>query len=178
MHLYEFILYGDGGLYNEGGLFKVEHYIAAVSQDYLAFRIFHAVGIHGNGDGKHFRFWAVLIDMDREQAVGQALWIEGSNLYVVRDHSDIFTGGGKTIVFSKVIENRVKDGSHTVVLAHREELLTPQGSMGLYGDLRLREGDFCGFLNGIDYNEFNPENDKNLAEEYFSKKQRNSLKMQ
>lgn len=28
MHLYEFILYGDGGLYNEGGLFKVEHYVA------------------------------------------------------------------------------------------------------------------------------------------------------
>ena len=28
MHLYEFILYGDGGLYKEGGLFKVEHYTA------------------------------------------------------------------------------------------------------------------------------------------------------
>jgi starch synthase len=54
----------------------------------------------------------------------------------------------------------------TVSPTHREELLTPQGSMGLYGDLRLREGDFCGFLNGIDYKEFNPGDDKNLAEEY------------
>lgn len=54
----------------------------------------------------------------------------------------------------------------TVSPTHREELLTHQGSMGLSGDLTLREGDFCGFLNGIDYNEFNPENDKNLAKEY------------
>ena len=54
----------------------------------------------------------------------------------------------------------------TVSPTHRCELLTPEGSMGLSGDLRLRECDFCGFLNGIDYNEFNPENDKNLASEY------------
>ena len=54
----------------------------------------------------------------------------------------------------------------TVSPTHREELLTPQGSMGLSGDLTLREGDFCGFLNGIDYKEFNPSDDKNLAEEY------------
>lgn len=35
MHLYEFILYGDGGLYEEGGLFKVEHYIAESLNDAL-----------------------------------------------------------------------------------------------------------------------------------------------
>ena len=28
MFIYEFILYGDGGLYKEGGLFKIEHYVA------------------------------------------------------------------------------------------------------------------------------------------------------
>ena len=33
------------------------------------------------------------------------------------------TGTGKTIVFSKVIEERVKDGDRTLVLAHRGELL-------------------------------------------------------
>ena len=37
MRIYEFILYGDGGLYREGGLFGIEHYVAesfvdAVSQ--------------------------------------------------------------------------------------------------------------------------------------------------
>ena len=36
----------------------------------------------------------------------------------------VFTGGGKTIIFAKVIENRIADGSHTLVLAHREELLS------------------------------------------------------
>ena len=36
----------------------------------------------------------------------------------------VFTGGGKTIIFAKVIENRISDGSHTLVLAHREELLS------------------------------------------------------
>ncbi|MCQ2087098.1 MAG: glycogen synthase [Bacilli bacterium] len=56
----------------------------------------------------------------------------------------------------------------TVSPTHRCELLTPEGSMGLSGDLQLREGDFCGFLNGIDYNEFNPGCDKNIAKEYSS----------
>lgn len=33
------------------------------------------------------------------------------------------TGTGKTIVFSKIIENRVREGERVLVLAHREELL-------------------------------------------------------
>ena len=33
------------------------------------------------------------------------------------------TGTGKTIVFSKVIEERVRQGGNVLVLAHREELL-------------------------------------------------------
>ncbi len=47
----------------------------------------------------------------------------------------------------------------TVSPNHHEELLTPEGGMHLDGDLRLREWDFCGILNGIDYLEFNPEDD-------------------
>ena len=54
----------------------------------------------------------------------------------------------------------------TVSPNHREELLTPEGSMGLNNVLRFREYDFCGFLNGIDYNEFNPSNDKYIAKEF------------
>ena len=34
------------------------------------------------------------------------------------------TGTGKTIVFSKIIEDRVRAGSNVLILAHREELLT------------------------------------------------------
>lgn len=54
----------------------------------------------------------------------------------------------------------------TVSPNHRNELLTPEGSMGLDRVLVYREWDFCGILNGIDYNEFNPEKDKYIAKEY------------
>lgn len=47
----------------------------------------------------------------------------------------------------------------TVSPNHHEELLTPEGGMHLDGTLRLREWDFCGILNGIDYLEFNPHDD-------------------
>ncbi len=54
----------------------------------------------------------------------------------------------------------------TVSPNHRNELLTPEGSMGLNEVLRFREYDFCGILNGIDYEEFNPSNDKLIAKEF------------
>ena len=54
----------------------------------------------------------------------------------------------------------------TVSPNHRNELLTPEGSMGLNNVLIYKEYDFCGILNGIDYNEFNPETDKLIAKNY------------
>ena len=54
----------------------------------------------------------------------------------------------------------------TVSPNHHLELLTPEGSMGLNNVLTFREYDFCGFLNGIDYEEFNPSKDKYLFKEY------------
>ena len=54
----------------------------------------------------------------------------------------------------------------TVSPNHRSELLTPEGSMGLNNVLCFREYDFCGFLNGIDYEEFNPAKDEYIAKEY------------
>ena len=62
------------------------------------------------------------------------------------------------IVFSEKIT--------TVSPNHRQELLTQEGGMHLDGDLNLREWDFCGILNGIDYLEFNPENDEHIAQTY------------
>ncbi len=43
---------------------------------------------------------------------------------------------------------------------HCAELLTNDGGKGLDQVLRLREDDFVGILNGVDYLEFNPENDE------------------
>ena len=54
----------------------------------------------------------------------------------------------------------------TVSPTHHLELLTPEGGMGLDGVLRLREWDFSGILNGIDYLEFNPSNDRFIAKQY------------
>ena len=54
----------------------------------------------------------------------------------------------------------------TVSPNHHEELLTPEGGMHLDGTLRLREWDFCGILNGIDYLEFNPGNDAQIVAPY------------
>lgn len=54
----------------------------------------------------------------------------------------------------------------TVSPTHRNELLTSEGGMGLEKALEYREYDFCGFLNGIDYNEFDPEFDNKIAVNY------------
>ena len=57
----------------------------------------------------------------------------------------------------------------TVSPTHRSELLTPEGGMGLDGVLVYREWDFSGILNGIDYLEFNPENDSQIEAPYNAK---------
>ena len=54
----------------------------------------------------------------------------------------------------------------TVSPTHHLELLTPEGGMGLDGVLRFREWDFSGILNGIDYLEFNPSDDKIIAKKF------------
>ena len=57
----------------------------------------------------------------------------------------------------------------TVSPTHHLELLTPEGGMGLDQVLRYREWDFSGILNGIDYLEFNPAEDKQIAKSYSEK---------
>ena len=54
----------------------------------------------------------------------------------------------------------------TVSPTHHLELLSPEGGMGLDGVLRYREWDFSGILNGIDYLEFNPEKDSQIAKSF------------
>ncbi len=57
----------------------------------------------------------------------------------------------------------------TVSPSHAKELLTPEGGQGLEQILRLREWDFCGFLNGVDYEEFDPETDEIITAKYNTK---------
>ncbi|HZJ89403.1 MAG TPA: glycogen synthase [Bacilli bacterium] len=54
------------------------------------------------------------------------------------------------------------DKINTVSPTHALELLTREGSKGLDGIINLRRDDFSGILNGIDYDEFNPETDTNI----------------
>ncbi len=54
----------------------------------------------------------------------------------------------------------------TVSPNHKRELLSPEGSMGLNEVLELREWDFAGILNGIDYVEFDPMHDDKLVANY------------
>lgn len=54
----------------------------------------------------------------------------------------------------------------TVSPTHRDELLSPEGSQGLDGVLRLRENDFVGILNGIDLEEWDPSHDPFIKEKY------------
>lgn len=57
----------------------------------------------------------------------------------------------------------------TVSPTHRNELLDPFSDQRLNGVLELRKDDFKGILNGIDYEEWNPETDKLIAKNYSSK---------
>ena len=54
----------------------------------------------------------------------------------------------------------------TVSPTHRLELLSPEGGKGLDGVLRMREWDFIGILNGIDYLEFNPQTDEQIPYQF------------
>lgn len=54
----------------------------------------------------------------------------------------------------------------TVSPTHKEELLYTNVSQGLESVLQLRQDDFVGILNGIDYQEFNPATDERIACKY------------
>lgn len=54
----------------------------------------------------------------------------------------------------------------TVSPTHAYELTTKEGSFGLWFDMTLREKDFLGILNGVDYDEFDPETDKYIVKNY------------
>ena len=70
-----------------------------------------------------------------------------------------FIKGG--IVFSDIIT--------TVSVKYAQEIQTPKHGHGLDGFLRDRSDDIYGVLNGVDYNEWNPEIDPHISANYNAK---------
>jgi len=62
------------------------------------------------------------------------------------------------IAFSDII--------NTVSNTYAHEILTPEFGVGLEQALQLREEDLFGILNGVDYDDWNPETDKHLPYNY------------
>ncbi len=58
------------------------------------------------------------------------------------------------------------DGLTTVSPTHAFEMLGSIGGQGLAPYLNHRRGDFCGILNGVDYEHWNPESDKLIPANY------------
>lgn len=61
------------------------------------------------------------------------------------------------------------DAITTVSSTYAEEIKTPFFGEGLDGLMRARAGSMRGIVNGIDYDEFNPETDKCIAQNYNAK---------
>ena len=55
---------------------------------------------------------------------------------------------------------------NTVSEGYAREIQTPEYGWGLEGVVRERAGALCGILNGVDYEEWNPESDPHLAANY------------
>jgi starch synthase len=57
---------------------------------------------------------------------------------------------------------------NTVSKKYSEEIQTPEFGYGMEGILAMRKSDLYGILNGVDYEEWNPEEDKYIAAHYSS----------
>ena len=62
------------------------------------------------------------------------------------------------------------DALTTVSRKYAEEIQTPEYGNGLDSVLRQRSGDLFGILNGVDYEEWNPASDPNIAAHYSAEK--------
>jgi starch synthase len=58
------------------------------------------------------------------------------------------------------------DALNTVSPTYAREIQTPEFGFGLDGALRARSDALCGILNGVDYNEWNPETDRLIPARY------------
>ncbi len=105
----------------------------------------HNIGYPGNFHASAFSYFGV----------GQELW-----------HPDIFEDNGRLNLLKAGIH--FADAITTVSPTHAHEILNPRGGMGLAPYLNNRRGDLTGILNGVDYENWNPETDKYLPATYSS----------
>lgn len=103
----------------------------------------HNIGYPGNFDPFALKYFGV----------GQELW-----------HPDIFEDNGRLNLLKAGIH--FADAITTVSPTHAHEILDPKGGMGLAPYLNNRRGDLSGILNGVDYEDWNPETDKFLPATY------------
>ncbi len=76
--------------------------------------------------------------------------------------TSIFLKGG--IVFSDIL--------NTVSKQYSKEIQTTEFGCGLDGILTTRKNDLYGIVNGIDYEEWNPEKDQHIPAQYQREKSR------
>lgn len=101
-----------------------------------------------------------------------------SDYYFTSDKMESYHNGNMLkggLVYADVIT--------TVSETYAEEIKTPFYGEGLDGLMRARSNDLYGIVNGIDYDDFNPETNKNLAARYHadnftSEKVKNKLALQ
>ncbi|MGH7836151.1 MAG: glycogen synthase GlgA [Candidatus Binatia bacterium] len=61
------------------------------------------------------------------------------------------------------------DALTTVSRKYASEIATPEYGCGLDGVIRMRQSDLFGILNGVDYDEWSPENDPHIKQKYGSR---------
>lgn len=103
-----------------------------------------------------------------------------STLYAAEIRPELFYPGGPvefedTVSFMKT-GIAFADIISTVSNKYSHEILTPEFGAGLDGILRARKPDVYGILNGVDYDEWNPETDKFLPYKYSMKDLSGKLK--
>lgn len=103
----------------------------------------HNIGYPGNFSRSTFKYFGV----------GSELW-----------HPDIFEDNGRLNLLKAGIH--FADAITTVSPTHAHEILAPSGGMGLSPYLNNRRGDLSGILNGVDYEDWNPETDPFLPATY------------
>jgi len=79
-------------------------------------------------------------------------------------NSEVFEDGGKINLLKAGIH--FADAITTVSPTHAHEILGPIGGQGLAPYLNQRRGDVSGILNGVDYEDWNPETDPHIPATY------------
>ncbi len=96
-----------------------------------------------------------LFDRDKFELTGLPHWLYDMRGLEYWGQMSMLKAG---IIFSRTVT--------TVSRKYAQEILTPESGCGLEGVLQDRRSDLYGVLNGVDYDEWNPETDTLIASRY------------